>query len=263
MRAGEEDHEGLGGPAPVLVPDDASSLEPDRLAWLAEQRAVRRRRRLRRLIFTRRHERFGISGPIVAICLLLTALVGGIAVAAIPRPRQPEPAPAPLASVPLASATSVGAPSAERSTGDVLGRRLPPVTLAGDVRPVSSSHLRPGVIVLVPPDCRCAEVLTAVFRQAREFRLVMWLIGAPRPDESRTATRARLVALDEAGTAGAARWAVDPSGTLWQTLAGRGATLIAVRSDGTVAGLRRDLPLDAADLPALEPVLARLSTMNR
>ena len=40
----------------MRVPDDASDLEADRLAWVAEQRVRRRRARWRRLVLTRRWE---------------------------------------------------------------------------------------------------------------------------------------------------------------------------------------------------------------
>lgn len=263
MRPGEDDHENLDGPAPVVVPDDASALEADRLAWLAEQRLLRRRHGWRRLVLTRRWERFGLSGPIVVLCLLATAAVGSLAVAFFPRSSRPGPAAAALATAAYAHVTAASPPLAEPSPGPVVGRLLPAASLAGDVRPVSSTDLRPGVLLLVPPDCGCTDVLGAVHRQAREFRLVTWLVAAPAPGESRAATRARLVELDEDGTGGAARWAVDPSGTLAQALAARGTTLIAVRPDGTVAGLRRDLPLESALLPPLEPLLARLGTVNR
>lgn len=174
MGPGDGEYDNSPLPANLVVPDDASSLEADRLAWLAEQRSLRRRRRLRRLVFTRQWEHFGMSGPIVVGCLLLTALVGTLAVVFVPRPAWPEPAPAPLTSAAVARLTT---------GGGVLGRRLPTITLDGDVRPVTATDLRPAVIVLTSPDCGCSDVLRAVYRQARQFRLTVWLIDTRHPGE--------------------------------------------------------------------------------
>jgi hypothetical protein len=252
---------------PFLIPDDASGLEADRQAWLAEQRQVRRRRRLRRLLFTRRWERFGLSGPIVVLCLTVVTMIGALAVAVIPRADLGPPPALPLASAPVASvpaATGAGgatgaAPAVEPDGGTVLGHRLPAVMLDGDSRAVSTLALRPAVLVLIPSRCDCAPLVGEIYRQTREFRVPTWLIAAgPGP-----ATRDSLVRLDEEAAGGGARWAVDSGETLGRTLAAHGATLVAVRADGLVSGLRRDLSLDPADLPALEPLVAKLALATR
>jgi hypothetical protein len=262
MGAASSDHEDTPGAPRVVVPDDASALEPDRQAWLTEQRSRRRRAALRRLVFTRRWERFGLSGPLVVLCLMVVSVFGGMAVVLLPRQRMHEAAPAPLTAAAEARVTATSAPDvpvAETVGGAVIDHRLVATTLEGDVRTVSTSDLRPAVVLLVGSDCACAATLRDIYRQAREFRLGVWLVGERRGDETTSdPARSRLVTLDEQGTAGGARWAVDSTGVLTNTLVARGLTLIAVRADGTVAGLRRDLPLDPTLLPPLEPLLATL-----
>jgi len=259
MAAAERDHENGPDIPRVTVPDDASALEADRLAWLAERRTKQRRAALRRLVFTRRWEQFGLSGPLVVLSLLVTSIFGGAAVVLLPRQRTPEATAAPLATAPEVHVTAAVAADAEAPGGGVIDGRLPAATLDGDVRAVATTELRPAVVLLVGPDCECTPVLRQVYRQAREFRLGVWLVGSRRPDEtSSAAARNRLVALDEQGTSGGARWAVDSAGILTKTLVARGLTLVAIRADGTVAGLRRDLPLDPNVLQPLEPLLATL-----
>jgi hypothetical protein len=259
--------DGAGGlPDGLLVPDDARDLEPDRLAWLALERTRRRRARLRRLVLTRRWERFGLSGPVVVLCLLVTAGVGALAVVFVPRPATAPPGPAPLSSVAaltvptLPSTTGpppISVPAVEGPDGGRLGRRLPEVALDADLAGVRSPDLRPAVILLVPADCRCEAAVTAVYRQAREFRLATWLVAAG----SASATAAGLVHLDESAAAGGARWALDADAALARALAARGLTLALVRADGVLTGLLRDVPLDPRAIPALELALSALPSL--
>lgn len=260
MGAAESDHEGAQGMPPVVVPDDASTLEPDRRAWLAEERTKRRRARLRRMIFTRRWERFGLSGPLVVIALMITSIFGGFAVFLLPRQQRFVTAPpAPLSGDPEVLVGSTAPPVVESTGGGVLGRRIPPMTLEGDVRTVAVANLRPAVLMIVPADCPCTASVKEIFRQAREYSLDVWLVGEKGPDETAAApARNRLIVLDEQGTGGGARWAVDSTGFLAKTLVARGLTMVAVRADGDVAGLRRDLPLEPAHLPVLDGLLATL-----
>jgi hypothetical protein len=240
------------------IPDDAAELEPDRQLWLAEQAP---RTGWRRLIFTRRWDRFGLSGPIVVLCLLATSLVGALAVIFVPRPAA-APAPAPLAAVelltpPAGTADPTPPPAVENATrpgtgtGPVAGRRLPEVRLEAEQEAVLSTELRPGVIALLPPTCACARSLTALLRQAAEFQLRFWMI-AEGPGR-----RTELTRLDEATGGGAARWGVDAEGELAAAARARGLTVLLVQADGMIRQVRRDIPRDG-EIPALEPVLARL-----
>ncbi len=248
----------------MTVPDDASVLDADRTAWLAEERSRRRRARWRRLVLTRRWERFGLSGPIVFLCLLVTAGVGALAVVFVPRPPSPPPAAQPLAdaprvAVPAADAAAPSAVPAVERAGAILGRRLPAADLAGDVRTVATDRLRPAMVLLVPAGCRCTEAVGALYRQAREFRLPVWLVTAGEPDPARaTAARRGLATLDEDAAAGGARWAVDPDAVLLRALAARGLTVVLVRPDGVVTDLLRDVGSRARDVPAMEILIAGL-----
>jgi len=173
-------------------------------------------------------------------------------------------APAPLADVDTARVvaadpSATGPPTTETPGGGVLDHRLPGVILDGDVRPFPASDLRPAVIVPAPSGCRCNALVKEIYRQAREFRLEVWLMATKDADETSTGpARSRLVTLDEQGTGGGSRWAVDSTGELTKMLVSRGITLIAVRADGSVAVLRRDMPLDLGQLPALESLLTTL-----
>jgi hypothetical protein len=239
------------------IPDDASELEPDRRAWLAEQRALRRRALLRRLLLTRHWEHFGLSGPLALACLAFTIAVAALVVAVVPPSTPHRPTAAPLAAVPTADVTASAPPTVERPGGSVIGRLLPAVPLDGDVRAVRTSELRPAVLALVPSGCAgCAAVVGAIYRESREFRLDLWLVGP-------AGSAGLLTHLDEAGARGGARWAVDAAGRLAAALVPRGLTLVTVRADGVIADLGRELPRDPTALPALEPLLTRLAMPNR
>ncbi len=247
------------------VPDDAAALDADRADWLREERVrLRRRTGWRRLVWTRRWQRFGLSGPLVVLCLLATSVVGALAVVLVPRPATPPPRAAPLAAAPRITVPVAGdvpaaaVPTVERS-GDLLGRRLPEALLEGDAGVVRTASVRPAMVVLVPGGCACPGAVDELYRQAREFRVSVWLVSAAGPDAAGTAaTRRALAALDAAETAGGARWAVDPDGTLVRALRGRGLTVALVRPDGVVTDVLRDVGPTARDVPAMEIALAGL-----
>jgi hypothetical protein len=251
------------GDGDFVIPDDASALDADRLAWLTEERARRRRERLDQLGFARRNDRFMVSGPIVVICLAAVALVGTLLPVVIPRSAHPQPGPRALADVPSiqvpvsrVEASVSAAPSMEISTGPMVGRRLPDDALRTDTGRVSTTTLRPAVILLVPPSCGCTSTVSALYRQAQEFRLPLWLVSAGSSAEG----RAQLVRLDDEGAGGGARWAEDIGSVLHRALLARGATVVLIASDGVVASVVRNIPAAGRGIPALELVLALLAS---
>jgi len=87
-----EDLPPLDWPA-LVVPDDARELAAEAEALRRERRAAARRDRLGRLLLTRRWQRFGVSGPLVALTLVIVAAFGSLLVIFLPsRPDQPGPA---------------------------------------------------------------------------------------------------------------------------------------------------------------------------
>lgn len=254
------EHEPGHVPTNLRVPDDASALEGDRQAWLAEMRAARRRARARRLIFTRRWERFGLSGPIVTLCLLATALVGAVAVVFIPGlPTRSTPADLALVgAMPIPSTIDPSPPVVEPS-GPRLRHVLPAVVLQTRKAQVAATALRPALIAVLPAECDCDAVLGTLVAEARAFQLQAWIIGVG----SRQGQRGRLEALDAAIGPGEASWAADSTGGLSRAVAAHGLTLVLVRDDGVVTAIRRDVPFDPSDLPRLEPQLAVLDRPDR
>lgn len=251
------------GEGAFVVPDDASALDADRKVWLAEERA--RRRSGRRLAFTLRQGRVRAAARIVAIGLAAVAVIGTAVVVVAPSRARPQlvsqfspPALADVSpiAVPTSRTGSWAAPSVEVSTGAMVGHRLPETTLESDSGRVRTTSLRPAVILLVPAACGCPAAVAALHRQAREFRVPIWLVSAGASARG----RGQLVRLDRDGTGGGARWAEDPASVLHRALQARGLTVVLVASDGVVASVVRNIPAAGRGIPALELVLALLAS---
>jgi hypothetical protein len=254
-------------PATLRVPDDASSLEADRLAWLAEVQAARtpasfpgagRAWAGRARAGRARAGRPVPTGPVVLLCILLTSLVAVVTVALAPRQQRAGSPPVLLAAVPAlavppATAATTGGPDVEPRDGALLGRRLPALQFTGDVGPVAAADLRPALLLLLPPRCDCTAAVDVLVGQARSFRFEAWLVGGPGT------TDADLAGIDADAASGAARRLHDRDGHLGRALGADGLTLAVVREDGVVAALQRRVPLEPDGVPALEPVLTLLS----
>src|SRR5215475_11183886 len=65
-------------PVNVVVPDDASELDPDVRAYYRERRVARARGLISKSFLTRRWGRFGLSGSILMAVLLLVGLVASM-----------------------------------------------------------------------------------------------------------------------------------------------------------------------------------------
>jgi len=223
-------------PVNVVVPDDASELDPDVRAYYRERRVARARGLISKSFLTRRWGRFGLSGSILMAVLLLVGLVASML--AILEPHQVRGT---QQSLPLAQQTSP--PAGE------IGGLLPATELLVGGLPRNSRELRPGVLALIPPSCQCVPVLDELFRQVKEFGYPMYLVGsqAMRTEVAQTAR--------DVGN-GTAVPVVDTNDTLATTYAPRGVTVVLVHADGVVGGLVHEL----ASGERLEPQLATLSS---
>jgi hypothetical protein len=211
-------------PVNIVIPDDASELDPDLRAYYRERRLAGARALASKIFLTRRWRRFGLSGPILVAVLLLVGLLASML--AILGPNQIHRAPRTL---PLAQQTSP-------SVGE-LGGLLPATELLVGGLQRNSRELRPAVL------------LDDLFRQVKEYGLPMYLVGseAMRTEIARTAR--------DVGN-GTAAPVVDPSDALTTTYAARGVTVLLVHADGIVGAVFREL----APGVRLEPELAPLSS---
>jgi hypothetical protein len=198
--------------ASVRVPDDARDLAFEAEALRRERAAQRRRQRVARRLRTRRWERFGLSGALVAAVLAVVALVGSLMVLLGPRPQGR------LTQQPLADVAVGGE-----------GGLVPDVPLAVGAGEVSARVLRPGVLALVPDGCDCALEAEQVIGQAASVRLPTSLVAAPESVDDVAAlrdsrrVRPQQVALDRQGALADA-YDADASGL----------TLLLVQADGVV-----------------------------
>jgi hypothetical protein len=228
----------------LLVPDDARALEADRLAWLAEEHDARTAPRDVLEVHQtwrvdsgpprRPRRRLAIIAGATAVAVLGMSVIG--AALALIAPRQPA----------VATAPATRLASGANDPGQ-LGGPLPTVTLAADANTVAgnvagtgsatgtdtvvSTDLRPGVVAIVPAECAdCSARLTQIAAQAGEYRLPVYLVGAPGQED-------QLQGLADALTGHPTAVLIDPSSTLRRTYqtSGSGSTsllLLLVRPDG-------------------------------
>ncbi|MEU6036334.1 hypothetical protein ABZ801_13075 [Actinomadura sp. NPDC047616] len=167
----EPDDYGLP-PVDVVVPDDARELDRDVIAYRREERQRRRRERIRRL--TRPFTRYGIAIPIIAGALLVALASGVLMTAFGPRPT-PRPSTPMLAPHPTAAPGRIGGylPDAQVA---LIGRERARIPLR---------DLRPGVIVIVPPECRCEALVAELAARTQEFELRFWITADRRADKAK------------------------------------------------------------------------------
>lgn len=209
---------------PWQAPDDASELALDELALQRERQARRRRSRLESLFKTRRWHRYGLSGPLVVVVLLIVAVFGGLLALVLPS-TQPRQQPEPLAAAPAAAPGSVGGLLPE---GVVRAK-------GGDL-PIRT--LRPAVVAVVEDGCDCAQALRAAGGAVAQYRLAFYVV--PPVDGGLDALLS--------GVRVQATPVEDPAGTLRTAYPPRGLTLVLVRADGVVdsvvPGVREDSRLE-------------------
>jgi hypothetical protein len=190
-------------PVDIEVPDDARELDRDLQAYRRELRALRWRRRTRWLVVPLGRD--GMVLPLLAGCLALTLLAG----------------------------TLLTVFSGERMIPPSLGRpghQLPnAIVLVGGTQ-AQLSTLRPSVLALVPPGCRCTH-LRQLAAEANTAGVEIYIVG----------TRGVQVADTARQTGLAATHAVeDTEGVLGDTYHPATLTAILVDVDGSVAEVARD-----------------------
>jgi hypothetical protein len=127
--------------------------------------------------------------------------------------RRPYPRPRLLASPAVAPGT--------------VGGLLPDTTLRGRVRTAPARELRPGVVMLVRPDCGCVRALRQVVAAAAPLRLVTYVV-----ESGDSLTQVESLAAQAGGDV--APYA-DPAGALAPAYGLRSqAALVLVRADGVV-----------------------------
>lgn len=227
----------------VVIPDDARELEPDRRAWLREQRgepAGASSRGWRRLLpgSTRRGwaGSVGLLVPVMAVAaalsLLLTLTSG---------PGEPRPPAAPLASPSVADGA--------------VGGLLPDVLLASQTGPVSTRTLRPAVLMLLPATCTCQRTVSAVSAAAVSHRLQVWLLsdGSELSAARQMANAARAAVGVGPDDIAVLSGAIAPLQRDYQM---SGVTLVLVRANGVVADVLRDVSGSTSIGPALAKLAA-------
>lgn len=223
-------------PVDVVVPDDASELVHEARAVQRELHREQLRASVARPFLTSRWRRFGLSGPLIVVVLLLVGLVASTL--GVLRPRQAAQRPAAL---PLAETTA--------PTGEI-GGLLPAGEITARGATFDSRALRPAVLVVVPAECRCDQLLDTVFRQAQEYGLAMYVIGGDGAATVEVNDLARGIGNGTAVSIG------DENRTLSTMHDGSGVTAILVHADGVIRAIHRDLPMGVR----LEPDLALLSS---
>jgi hypothetical protein len=210
---------GLPDPDRIVIPDDIRELEPDIRLYYRELAHRQHVAALRRIFFTRRWERFGLSGPVVVCVLCIVALFGSLASVLVPRSTgRPEKTPMAAPSIPVAAR----------------GGLLPDtkVSLYGDVQEIRDR--RPNVIALVPADCQdCADILDIVYAQAKTEGLRFDIIGAPEREQE-------LRAVDRATGNGAADVLLDDGDLLAKAYGPEVLTILVVAPDGVVVDILRE-----------------------
>jgi len=190
-------------PVDIEIPDDARELDREVQAYHRELRALRWRRRTRWLVVPLGRD--GMVLPLLAGCLALTLLAGTL--------------------LTVFSGEQMTPPSLGRS-----GHQLPNaiVLVAGTQEPLSS--LRPSVLALVPPGCRCTH-LRQLAAEANTAGVEIYIVG----------TQGLQVAGLARQTGLAATHAVeDTEGVLSDTYHPATLTAVLVDVDGSVAAVVGD-----------------------
>jgi hypothetical protein len=200
-------------PVDVQIPDDARELDRDVQAYHREQRALRRRQRLRR--FWSPLARHGLAMPVLAGCLALTLLAGTFLTLF---------SSGQAAWVPAAGPAGSGASS---QTGHI-GQPLPNANVVLDGVETPLNSLTAAVLAVVPPHCRCGGALRQLVARAAAVQANIILVGVHG---------APVAGLTRQSGLRAARAAEDTGNVLVSGYHLTGLTAILVRPDGLVAAV--------------------------
>ncbi|HSR26295.1 MAG TPA: hypothetical protein VLW53_22255 [Candidatus Eisenbacteria bacterium] len=190
-------------PVDIEVPDDARELDREVQAYHRELRALRWRRRTRWLVVPLGRD--GMVLPLLAGCLALTLLAGTL--------------------LTVFSGEQMTPPSLGRS-----GRQLPDaiVLVAGAQEHLRS--LRPAVLALVPPGCRCTD-LRQLAKEAKTAKVQIYIVGTPGVQTAYLARQNGLAATNAVE---------DTEGVLSDTYHPATLTAVLVDVDGSVATVVHD-----------------------
>lgn len=233
------------------VPDDARELARDLEAWKREERWRRRRERVERLSVPvprrwrgrgrsdgqpgrRRERRAGATVPVIALMVVAIALFAATATLVTARSTPPTRPPVPL---------KLAAPTVQPGAA---GGLLPDATLTTDTGATSARDLRPGVVGIVTPGCRCESAVNALARRAANNALTLYLVGSP----GQHADLDKLMAVSPSNV----HALIDEEGAFTSAYAPSGLTVIPVHADGVTEAAVRDFTAQTS----LGPVLASL-----
>jgi len=221
----------------VVVPDDARTLEADRLAYLREL-AVAEGGRPHHRHGRRRLGPRGLPAPVLIAGVLVLMLVGSLMTLLEPRPGD-GPLPRPLAT------------AVSQDPGQV-GGLIPDVTVSVGSLEVLARAIRPAVLLFVPPGCTdCADVVSSVVLQVRSRGLPLVLVGPPAQERTLLQLASKV--------AGEATVAVDHSSRLVQAFGQEAPSVTFVAADGTVTAIERRISPSTGLDPDLR-ALVRAST---
>lgn len=185
--------------------------------------------------------RYGIVAPFIAGAVVIALISGVLLTVTTPRPgdaSRPQLTPAVVPVVP-------GRTSA----------LLPAATLTVSGKPTPLGRLHPGVLLIIPIDCRCGQTVSRLTAQATGRHVRIWLVA-----DGRSGKAAKDVTELAAGPAGGQAAVVeDPGRVLSLTYHATGVTAVLVEWDGRVLSVRRDLMPDTDLTKALEELRANAS----
>jgi hypothetical protein len=218
-------------PVNIEIPDDARELDRDVLAYHREQRARRRRQRLRRVFSPLTGH--GTALPLIATCVAISMLAGAmLSVVSI----TPASAPTVTRNTPASARPTGQSPAAPPAAGRLPAgtSRLPAGTVVLDGRQEPVRYLVSSVLVLVPAGCGCGAVLQRLANQAASAHIPVFFVGTGVAAHQLTSLTARY-------GGGRARAVDDTADVLGSAYHPVGLTVLLVHSDA-VAEVRKNLP---------------------